>query len=358
MRELQNPRPDDINHYHSQKTLFDRIQGFIRNVLNDQTATCEIPGTSDDITIKLNNGTCIHSIENVGTGIHEIIIFAIRVTLLENTLICIDEPEIHLHPIMQKRLLKFLKDNARTNKNQYFITTHSNSFIDEPGINIYRCQTDSDGDTSCTLTTDLRSKKNIIDDLGYKASDLLQTNCIIWVEGPSDRIYLKHWLSFFSDLKEGMHFSIMFYGGRLLSHLDFDQNNEAAMQFIELAHLNKHAAILIDSDCKNPEDTINSTKQRIKKSFGENAGFCWITEGRTIENYLDGNTLNQIDSRIPSDKWTKYSKLEEFIKSPQKIAIAQKAITLCDKLEKIDKQPQEQIKRLVSFINKCNGIDP
>lgn len=31
----------------------------------------------------------------------------------------------------------------------------------------------------------------LLDDLGFKASDLLQSNCVIWVEGPSDRIYIK-----------------------------------------------------------------------------------------------------------------------------------------------------------------------
>ena len=30
----------------------------------------------------------------------------------------------------------------------------------------------------------------LVDDLGIKASDILQSNGIIWVEGPSDRIYI------------------------------------------------------------------------------------------------------------------------------------------------------------------------
>ena len=47
---------------------------------------------------------------------------------------------------------------------------------------------------------------------------ILQANCVVWVEGPSDRIYLKHWIeAVTSELIEGLHYSIMFYGGRLLS---------------------------------------------------------------------------------------------------------------------------------------------
>ena len=33
----------------------------------------------------------------------------------------------------------------------------------------------------------------MLNDLDVRASDLLQSNGIIWVEGPSDRIYIKRW---------------------------------------------------------------------------------------------------------------------------------------------------------------------
>ncbi len=33
-------------------------------------------------------------------------------------------------------------------------------------------------------------KNSILSDIGFKASDILQANGVIWVEGPSDRIYI------------------------------------------------------------------------------------------------------------------------------------------------------------------------
>ena len=72
-----------------------------------------------------------------------------------------------------------------------------------------------------------KEKSIICNDLGYKASDLLQTNSIIWVEGPSDRIYINFWLNEIDDsLVEGVHYSIMFYGGRLFSHLTADDYDD------------------------------------------------------------------------------------------------------------------------------------
>ena len=32
----------------------------------------------------------------------------------------------------------------------------------------------------------------ISSELGYRASDLVQSNAVIWVEGPSDRIYVRY----------------------------------------------------------------------------------------------------------------------------------------------------------------------
>jgi hypothetical protein len=51
----------------------------------------------------------------------------------------------------------------------------------------------------------------------------------IWVEGPTDRIYLQQWIKLpRSNLEEGVDYSIMFYGGRLLSHLTPDDEEESA----------------------------------------------------------------------------------------------------------------------------------
>ena len=129
-------------------------------------------------------------------------------------------------------------------------------------------------------------------DLGYRASDIVQANAVIWVEGPSDRIYLKHWINVAApQLVEGIHYSIMFYGGRLLSHLSAD--DEEITEFIKLRDLNRHLAIVMDSDKPSPHARINSTKQRLKDEFSRGRGVAWVTKGREIENYIMYNRLQR-----------------------------------------------------------------
>ena len=124
-------------------------------------------------------------------------------------------------------------------------------------------------------------------DLGVRASDILQSNAVIWVEGPSDRIYLNKWIELYSDgiIKENKHYQILFYGGRLLSHLS--GRVEISNDLIQLFRANRHSIIMIDSDKKNKNSKINETKQRIKKSSKIWNSLCWVTKGKEIENYTN-----------------------------------------------------------------------
>lgn len=290
LAELQNPeinRRDDFE-------KFKIINKFLQDVTENNSAHIEIPHKRETILVHMDNK--ILPIESLGTGIHEVIILAVTSTILENSVICIEEPEIHLNPILQKRLVKYLKNNT---KNQYFITTHSPSIMDTEGAEIYHVHL-KDGETKVSHCTTNDTKRSVCHDLGYHPSDLLQSNCVIWVEGPSDRVYLNFWINHrASDLIEGIHYSIMFYGGRLASHLSGNDIDDFVEDFISLKRLNRNLAILIDSDKHSPQAHINATKKRLKHEFEENGGLCWITAGREIENYFP---CEQIETAISKTK--------------------------------------------------------
>lgn len=141
---------------------------------------------------------------------------------------------------------------------------------------------------SASLNKDLHA---ICADLGHRASDIIQSNAVLWVEGPSDRIYLKHWISLLNpNLLEGIHYSVMFYGGRLLSHLSGDDDDDVH-EFIQLRALNRNLAVMIDSDKRTARTPLNPTKTRLSDEFARQGGIAWITKGREVENYIDFDLL-------------------------------------------------------------------
>lgn len=281
-----------------------------------------------------------------------------------------EELENNLHPSLQRRLYQYIKEYSENNSSYFFLTTHSNVVIDAFGTyeNSQITHVTHDGvKAQSTTMLSYQDSKQILNDLGLRASDILQSNGVIWVEGPSDRNYLNKWLQILSpELKEGLHYSIMFYGGRLLSNLTFDFNwfnNE----IIPLIKINRNAFVIIDRDGKTMNAKINDTKKRISNEIGENN--CWITKGREIENYLSNNVISKwlkinhgIDTKFNNDR---NIKLEDNISnSSKKIKLkyaSSKRVYSSKIIEYIDKESlnimdlEKKLNSLILEIKKWNN---
>lgn len=298
------------------RELFDKTQSLLRKLLYLPNVELEVPPSHDHIIVA-NDGLRL-PLESYGTGVHELIILAIAVFSADKAIFCIEEPEIHLHPRLQKEFLQFLVNETN---NRYVISTHSNALlVPSEEVQVVHLWLEA-GATRSRCVESSEHGLQILDDLGVRASDLLQANSVIWVEGPSDRIYIKRWLELCaSELREGIDYSIMFYGGRCLSHLTADREEIPNPEdLIPLLRINQHSMIVMDSDRKSQTNRINATKRRIRNECSNSRIPCWITSGREIENYLAFESISKgykeiTGSAVKIATFGKYESLEEVLK--------------------------------------------
>jgi predicted ATP-dependent endonuclease of OLD family len=266
-----------------------------------------------------------------------LIILVTAVLSVENAICCIEEPEIHLHPRLQREFIEFITTETT---NEYLISTHSPVFINamdtHEDVQVFHLRLENGATVGGPILRDDDSLL-ALHDLGVKASDILQSNCILWVEGPSDRIYLRRWLDLVApELDEGRDYSIMFYGGRLLSHLCADRE-KIPDELIRILKINQNAVIVMDSDRERARMHLNRTKQRVKEECERSGGICWITDGREIENYLPERAVVAICEGLVGKRIEisigQYDKFEDVLSQALKTAHARTLNYAADKVK-------------------------
>ena len=225
-----------------------------------------------------------------------------------------EELENNLHPALQRKIFDYIYEYAVEHDAHIFLTTHShiaiNAFYDKENATIYHIVKEGKHSNIKRIESYL-DKAEILDDLDVRASDLLQSNGIIWVEGPSDRIYIKKWLGVFCNNQyvEGKHFQFLYYGGRLLSQYSAQEETE----LINIITTNRNAAVIMDSDKRYQGESVNSTKMRIREEFDHLGMFSWITKGKEIENYIPKEAIEGMLKRKIKKQCGKYELFPDYI---------------------------------------------
>lgn len=217
--------------------------------------------------------------------------------LKEDAVIIWDEPENGLHSTRRSKLMDLLLNDTR----QFILATHATELcaVLDPQCEVYRLFADRTQEPPPFILQHATSRRDafiIAEDLGLRPSTTLFTaNVVLWVEGPSDLLFWRHWIQASKSkhgLVEGFDFTIMQYGGSNLFHMSAVDDIQQVTGF-DLLALCRYAIVVVDSDLAEAEDddlkpaaTAMSESVDSLNQLRTGAGLFVKTAGREIENYL------------------------------------------------------------------------
>ena len=130
------------------------------------------------------------------------LIFSLYGYDIENGLIVIDEPELHLHPQLQKKYLEIIEQESKERDIQFIIATHSPVFVSQKTIkNIQRFYFDEKEQTSKIITpTITEDEKFLVKILNYSnAAKIFFVDKAILVEGETDEYFFNFYFDYFKE---------------------------------------------------------------------------------------------------------------------------------------------------------------
>ncbi|USQ13968.1 AAA family ATPase [Legionella lytica] len=214
-----------------------------------------------------------------GTGLKHFLDVLIKTTLSNAQILLLDEPEMGLHPDLQRRFMEYLLKLATEKNLQIFIATHSPVLLNyTTDIQCYRIINSKGVREINKVPTE--ANHLLLSDLGIRPSDIFNYDICLMVEGQSEVIFFEHILRIlYKDDFSGVAVTVIQYGGDAAAAI-----SNGALQIRNITAAQKYTFWLRDRDAMPKEEpSTNSTK--FKNSL-ERAGLpIHITLKREIEFY-------------------------------------------------------------------------
>jgi len=345
-----------------------------RNFFEGKNVTLIPKHDQDVLNIKVGDEDQ-YPIYELGDGLQQIVIITSAAYLANvESIVCIEEPENFLHPGYARQLMLFLLNET---PHQYFVSTHSNHLLEladeRNDTNIHKVNKINSGREPKFNITTINKDRSLLLDLGVKSSSVYISNCTIWVEGITDRLYIKEYMAkYIKELRvqnsgatdnlvkyiENYHYAFVEYQGGNLTHWSFLDDETVLIDELKAVNTTSPIFLIADGDISNKADRTSKLEQELGSSF-------YLLKGKEIENLIPEvilkscaktlyksfkrNTYNTDINRISTLKYDDYSEsakgvgehLDKTIRKPKKfnkseLVFAENSGTVRDKRKLCD----------------------
>lgn len=245
----------------------------------------------------------------------------------QDAILLMEEPESSLHPQLVKTIFHSIRKYSEAN--QIFLTTHSTVFLDQCDFDEIWHLMRSNGVTKPVRIQDIDNLREMALLLGIRPSDVLMSNSILFVEGPTDRIVFLAWAKLLRVRLEPPNVSVIAMGGIGKGRFHLGVWTEAALG----AKVPMFMLLDGDSHAKEAAKKLKR-RQKDKKRLIE-PDRVYNLERNEIEDYYPADMLVEtLTNRYSLDAEEK-EKLSKAVASESRVDSIQKVLW---KLRKVDEE--------------------
>jgi AAA ATPase domain len=301
------------------RTAIAEFQEFLSASFFDGQPVALIPRYQDAaLAIKIGDET-ERPLSDLGDGIQSIIILTYPLFQYhdKNLLLFIEEPELYLHPGLQRMLMEVLIQRRNV---QSFLVTHSNHLLDLTldidQVSVYSFHKEleegekKEKNAKVTVVNLSNDDDRSLQLLGVQNSAVFLSNCTVWVEGITDRRYFSKYLAKYRDhleavaeasgtvpakrFKQDLHYSFVEYAGANITHFSFLDVHEDPIVVERLC-----AKLFLITDKDKATDVAKADRHKaLREKLGDR--YCCL-ESREVENLLTPEVIKAVVKSYEGD---------------------------------------------------------
>jgi predicted ATP-dependent endonuclease of OLD family len=220
-----------------------------------------------------------------GTGLKHFLDVLLKTTVSGARVVLLDEPELGLHPDLQRQFVEYLGRLAEEKRLQFFLATHSQVLLNYADLITYYRIVNTGGKRQLERVEE-SAIDTLLSDLGLRPSDVLNQDICLLVEGASDVIFFEHIIrNVYCDEFDRVAISVLQYGGGAA-----DGIISGSIDVSNIVPVQKYMYWIRDRD--NPANNEpNASATKFQDALRKQEIECHIWSKREIEFYYPDNVL-------------------------------------------------------------------
>lgn len=220
-----------------------------------------------------------------GSGLKHFIDVLVKTVVSKADVVLLDEPEMGLHPDLQRQFIEYLHKLCEREGIQVFMATHSPVLLNYADVVTYHRVVNREGDRS-VLPVPGEAIHTLLSDLGIRPSDVFNQDICLMVEGASEVVFFEHVIrTLYEDAFANIGIAVLQYAGSaadgiISGHIDVSN----------IVPAQEYTYWIRDRE-KPPSGPPSSNATKFRNALDGQGLTCRILKKREIEYYYPESVL-------------------------------------------------------------------